>query len=145
MLGRPPSRRAALLLILGIHAIVIPVVIYTFYAGSRPPVVAVSSDRLSVGGGIFYGADVPFSDIQEVSLQDTIPRVLRKTNGFNAGDTLRGNFALEVLGNGRIFINRGVPPYVVVKTKDSYVIVNFKSPQQTRELYEELRRHVAAR
>ncbi|HTL03185.1 MAG TPA: hypothetical protein VL243_13195, partial [Vicinamibacterales bacterium] len=86
-----------------------------------------------------------FTTIREVSLQDQIPRVVRKRNGFNAGNTLRGYFTLDVLGDGKIFINRDVPPYVVVKTSDSFVIVNFKNPQQTRALAEELRRHLAAR
>jgi len=145
VLGKPPSRRTAVLLILGIHAVVVPVVVWVFYAGSKPPVVTFSSVGFSISGGGLYRADAPFADIREVLLQDTIPRVVRKRNGFNAGDTLRGNFTLEVLGNGKIFINRGIPPYVVLRTPDSYVIINFKDPQQTRALYEEFRRHVPGR
>jgi len=144
VLGKPPSRRTAVLLILAINAIVIPVVVWTFYAGSQPPRVTVSSEGFVVRGG-FSQAAVQFTTIREVSLQDQIPRVVRKRNGFNAGNTLRGYFTLDVLGDGKIFINRDVPPYVVVKTSDSFVIVNFKNPQQTRALAEELRRHLAAR
>ncbi len=139
------AKRTALLLILGINAVVLPIILWTFYAGTQPPRVTVSSAGLSVRGGGLYSADVPMRDIQEVSLQDTIPRVVRKTNGFNAGNTLRGNFRLDVLGDGKIFINRGVPPYVVVKTPDSFVIVNFTEPERTRALYAELRRYVAAK
>lgn len=143
--GMPPpkSRRTAPLLILGLNAVVLPVILWSFYAGTQPPTVTVSPTAFSVRGGGFYSADVPISSIQEISLQDTIPRVVRKRNGFNAGNTLRGNFRLDVLGNGQIFINRGVPPYVVVKTPDSFVIVNFNDPQRTRALYAELRRYVA--
>jgi hypothetical protein len=145
--GMPPpkARRTALLLILGINAVVLPVVLWSFYAGTQPPTVTVSPTTLAIRGGGLYSADVPVRDIQEVSLQDTIPRVVRKRNGFNAGNTLRGNFTLDVLGNGQIFINRGVPPYVVVKTPDSFVIVNFSDPQRTRALYAELRGYVPAK
>jgi hypothetical protein len=139
------SRRTALLVILGINAVVVPVICWSFYAGMQPPSVTVSPAGFSVHGGGLYSADVPIRDIQEISLQDTIPRVVRKTSGFNAGNTLRGNFRLDVLGHGKLFINRGVPPYVVVKTPDSFVIVNFDDPERTRALYADLRRYVGSK
>jgi hypothetical protein len=136
-----PSPRSSVLLAVGIAAVTIAFAGWVFTTGSKPPDVSVSPTGFTVHGGGLYTADVPFSSVQEISLQDTIPRVIRKRNGFNAGNTLRGSFTLDVLGDGRIFINLGVPPYVVVKTADSYVIMNFKNPQQTRTLYEELRRY----
>jgi hypothetical protein len=139
----PKAGRYALFLILAINAVVLPVILWSFYAGTRPPIATVSSSGFSVSGGGFYTANVPFRDIQEVSLQDTIPPVVRKTSGFNAGTALRGNFTLDVLGDGKLFINRGMPPYIVVKTSASFVIVNFKDPLRTQALYAELRRYVA--
>src|SRR5207302_7105101 len=117
------------------------IVLGLLYLGTRPPSVTVTPDMFTVRGGGFYSAEIPLRDILEVSLQDSIPRVVGKTNGFNAGNTLRGNFRLEVLGNGQIFINRGIPPYVVVKTPDSFVIVNFTDPEKTRAIYAELMKH----
>jgi hypothetical protein len=143
VLGPPPRTRTALLLVLGVSAVVLPVILWSFYAGTQPPKVTVSPAALSIRGGGLYSADVPIRDIQELSLQDTIPRVGRKRNGFNAGDTLRGNFTLDVLGDGQIFVTYGTAPYVVMKTRDSFVIVNFSDPQRTRALYAELRRYVA--
>jgi len=121
------------------------IVLGLLYVGTRPPSVTVRPDMFTVRGGGFYSVEIPMRDILEVSLQDSIPRVVRKTNGFDAGNTLRGNFRLEVLGNGQIFINRGIPPYVVVRTPASFVIVNFTDPERTRELYAALRRQGAGR
>ena len=121
------------------------IVLGLLYVGTRPPSVTITPDMFTVRGGGFYSAEIPTRDILEVSLQDSIPRVVLKTNGFNAGNTLRGNFRLEVLGNGQIFINRGIPPYVVVRTPASFVIVNFTDPERTRALYAALRRQGTGR
>jgi hypothetical protein len=141
VLARPPSRRALILVILGINALIIPVVLWSVYIGAQPPSVEVSPAMFSVRSG-FYSANVPIASIREISLQDTIPRVTLRTNGLAAGAVLRGNFRLEVLGAGKLFINRGAPPYIVVKTMDSFVIVNFVDTQRTRAVYDELRRYV---
>ena len=87
------------------------IVLGLLYVGTRPPSITVRADMFTVRGGGFYSVEIPMRDILEVSLQDSIPRVMTKTNGFSAGNTLRGNFRLEVLGNGQIFINRGIPQH----------------------------------
>ena len=51
-----------------------------------------------------------------------------------------GTSGSEEWGSGQLYINRGVQPYVVVRTRQSFVIVNFKEPERTRGLYESLRR-----
>jgi hypothetical protein len=137
--GTAAARRLSAIIGFGALAVA-AIVLGQLYVGMRPPVVDISPVRLSVRGG-FYGADIAMTDIGEVSLQDTIPRIVRKIGGFHAGNTLRGRFTLEVLGPGDVFINRGVPPYVVIKTAQSFLIVNFNDPQRTRALYTELRRY----
>jgi len=134
-------RRVGVIVGLGVLAIT-TFVLGMFYVGLQPPVIRISPALLSVHDGLYH-ADVPMSEILEVSLQDTIPRVVRKTNGFDAGNTLRGDFRLEVLGQSRLFINRDVQPYVVIKTRGGFLIVNFKDPQRTRALYDEVMRYKA--
>jgi hypothetical protein len=138
------GRRLAALVGFGSVAIAMAV-LGVLYAGMQPPSVNISASGLAIRGGAFYAVDMPMTDIVELSLQDTIPGVTRKINGFNAGNTLRGHFQLQVLGDGQLFINRGVAPYLVVKTRDSFVIVNFKDPQRTRDLYASLKQRLQAR
>ena len=130
----------------GIFGVTVAVIVLgLLYVGLQQPRVDVSPEAFSVSGGGFYRVHIPIGDIVEVSLQDTIPRVVRKTNGFNAGTTLRGHFRLEVLGDGQMFVNYGVPPYVVIKTRESFVIVNFEDPERTRALYASLKQYAGAR
>ena len=122
-----------------IAVVVVGWVTWTFYVNLQPPASVITSDGFAVSSG-WYRREIPGSDITSVELVDDLPRILRRTNGFATGGTLRGNFRLEEWGSGQLYINRGVPPYVVVRTRQSFVIVNFKEPERTRGLYESLRR-----
>jgi hypothetical protein len=96
-----------------------------------------TSDALEVSGGM-YSNTVLYSAIRSATLDDMIPRIRLKTNGFAVANTLRGSFNLEGWGNGRLYINRDVPPFVVIRTGNTFVAVNFKEPQRTRDLYADL-------
>ena len=138
------SRRTALAAAIGISVILVPLLIGAiFYVQLKPPTVSVTRDSFVVRCALYH-EEIPIGDIAEVSLETTIPHVLRRTNGFAAAQTLRGHFTLEGLGNGELFITR-TPPYVVVRTPGSFVIVNFEDPERTRDLYEDLRLYVTAR
>jgi hypothetical protein len=110
-----------------------------FYFQIRPPRVAVTSTGLDIETP-FYGASVPAADIVAVSLQTRLPRVLRKTNGFGGAGTLRGWFRLEELGEGRLYVDEGLAPYVLVRLRQGFVIVNFREPERTRALFDEMAR-----
>jgi hypothetical protein len=110
-----------------------------FWLQMRPPTVTVTRERLVVRS-LAYGADVAATDIAGISLESTLPPVLLRTNGFAARDTLRGRFRLEGWGDGRLFVEAGHPPYVLVRLRDGFLFVNFEEPERTRALYEEMAR-----
>ena len=82
----------------------------------------------------------PASDVTGISLLPTLPRVLLKTNGFGGGASLRGHFRVEGLGDGRLYVEKGFAPYVLVRLREGFVVVSFREPGRTRALYEELAR-----
>ena len=130
-------RNRARLMVGSIVLFVVAWIGWSLYAYSQPPSVGISSFRFSVGAGL-HGADVALADIESVALVDELPRILRRTNGFSSGGLLRGNFTLDRWGRGKLFINRDSPPYLVVRTRDSFVVVNFEDAAGTRELYGQL-------
>lgn len=110
----------------------------TFYFGFQPPTVRVEADALFVRNGV-YNTTIPLTSIRSATLETVLPRIGIKTNGFGAGDTLRGNFHLDDWGVTRLYINRDSPPFLVIRTLDNqYIVVNFKDPERTRMLYSEL-------
>ena len=130
-------RRRIRLITALVVAITAALILGQMYVYSQPPSVRLTDETFSTSLG-FYGAEMRLADVQGVELADTLPRIQTRTNGYSAGGLLRGNFRLEQWGNGKLFINRNVPPYVVVRTRDTFVVVNFADPTQTRDLYEKL-------
>lgn len=118
--------------------VVIGLLIFTMLIyGVREPKVEFTADRIIISG--MYGSSINKEDINDISLEDTIPKVLRKTNGFDFGYILRGNFALAEVGRAKIYIHENKPPYIVIKTEKIYYVVNYKDANKTIELYNKLK------
>ena len=109
----------------------------TFYFQTRDPQVTLGVGRLSVRTP-FYGQDYALAEITAVSLEPRLPRVLARTNGFAGGGLLRGWFLVDGLGKGKLFVDAGCAPFVLVRLREGFVIVGFSSPEKTRALYESL-------
>jgi hypothetical protein len=107
------------------------------YVHSRAPTVELTDRTFAVRVAL-YGTAMPFAEIEHVELVDALPAIQRRTNGYAAGGLLRGHFRLAQWGNGQLFINRDVPPYLVVRSRDTFVVVNFEDPARTRQVYERL-------
>jgi hypothetical protein len=110
-----------------------------FWFQLRAPTVTVSADGFEVES-LFYGKEFAIAEITAVSLETRLPRVLGRTNGFSGAGTLRGNFRVEGLGQGRLFVDVGFAPYVLVRLQKGFVIVNFREPERARALYDEMAR-----
>ena len=110
-----------------------------FWSQIRPPKVSVAPDGFEVET-LFYGASFAATDITSVSLEARLPRVLLKTNGFGGAGTLRGHFRLEELGDGRLYVEQGYAPFVLVRLREGYVVVNFRDPEKTQALYQQMAR-----
>ncbi len=115
---------------------------WTIYSGFQPPDVQVSDEAISIRNGL-YRSVVPYDAIRSVELESGLPRIGLKTNGFAARNLLRGNFRVYEWGPSRLYINADVPPFVVIQTGDTHVVVNFADPERTRRLYADLRTHMA--
>jgi hypothetical protein len=110
-----------------------------FYLQTQPPEVSVTSEQVSVRSP-FYGQDYPLAEITDVSLQSGLPRILLRTNGFAASGLLRGWFRLEGLGEGKLFVDLGSSPFLVLRLRRGFVIINFSEPEKTQALYVEIER-----
>jgi hypothetical protein len=130
-------RRRLRLITAAIVALTVALILGQVYVHSQPPSVQITGETFSTGSG-FYGVEIPLSEIQRVELVDTLPRIQSRTNGFAAGGLLRGNFRLDEWGSGRLFINRHSPPFVVARMRETFVVVNFADPAETRDLYNRL-------
>jgi hypothetical protein len=110
-----------------------------FWAQMRPPRVRVSTQGFEVDT-LLYGAAFPASEIESFSLEPRLPRIRMRTNGFAGAGTLRGWFRLDELGEGRLYVEQGMAPYLLIRLKQGYVVVNYRASERTRALFEEMAR-----
>lgn len=111
---------------------------------ARPPVVTLSSRTLTIDN-LFYGQSYPVTDISKVELLPALPPIRLRTNGYAAGGTLRGWFTLDGLGHGKLFVEAGHPPFVVVLLHEGFVVINYADPVDTERLFAALRSVVEQR
>jgi hypothetical protein len=95
--------------------------------------------------GLFYGEAYSMRQITDISLEQRLPLILARTNGFALAGTLRGYFKVEGLGEAKLFVERAAPPYILIRTRDRFVIIDFQQPDRTRALYAELTEHWSGR
>lgn len=139
-LAQAPARpRRWLWAVLGVVVLSLGAVLYGMVSHQRPPDVSVSPSEIAISSG-WYSARIPRAAITGLSLESTMPRVIGRPNGFAMGSALRGHFVLENLGRGRLFVDLGAPPYILIHTADSYTVINLQDARRTRALFEELRR-----
>ena len=128
-------------MVIAVPLIIAPVfalVAMMIYAGMRPPEVHVTAGSFTVSNGM-YSNTIPIKGIRSASLDEQLPRVRGKTNGFAVGETLRGSFSVDSWGSARLYVNLNHPPFIVIRSDDGFVAVNFANPHQTRDMYTQLR------
>jgi hypothetical protein len=137
----PPPKRSRWLpygiaaLVLGGAALaLVPVVMQM-----KPPVVTVRADGFDVKS-LFYGQGYRAEDITSLELMPRLPVIEARTNGFSGGGLLRGRFRVRGLGDGKLFVDTGNPPYVLVRLREGYVILGLDDAGKTVALYEEMGR-----
>jgi hypothetical protein len=112
---------------------------WIFWSQMQPPTVTVGAAGFEVDT-LFYGRSVPATDIVGIVLEKDLPRVLWRTSGFAGAGTRRGRFEVEGLGEGHLYVEDGFPPYLVVRLRQGFVIVNFREPERTAALFEAMAR-----
>jgi hypothetical protein len=132
------SRRGLIvvLIVSGLFALSLPAL---FHFQSKPAVVSVGPDTFVVQN-LFYGDTYSYRDVTSITLEPSLPRILQRTNGYALGGTLRGWFEGEGLGKGKLFLEAGSPPFILVRLREGFLIIGYADPQQTQRLYRDLQR-----
>ncbi|MCU0456646.1 MAG: hypothetical protein MUE74_10120 [Bacteroidales bacterium] len=111
--------------------IVLPIVLIVL--GSRETKVSFSQSEMKLTG--VYGLNIAFSDIISADTMQSLPSIKSRTNGYAAGNTLKGHFRLQDQSKVMLFVKKGIPPYIRLKTSETTVWLNFDSPGKTREVF----------
>ncbi|GAB6171318.1 hypothetical protein JCM15765_07960 [Paradesulfitobacterium aromaticivorans] len=129
--------RKAVLIAVSLSSVIFVIIISLLIWGSREQSVIVSAENIKVTG--MYGTQIPLNEIKDVSLKEGIPKVLRKTNGLDNGNILKGNFETLEYGRVKLFLNLKQNKCVLIYTRGGqYYLLNFAEEQRTKDLYQNI-------
>lgn len=97
----------------------------------------VENDRMELISGFYY-TDIPFADIEKVSMVPKIPE-LERINGFSAWEIEKGVFrdTVNKVENIRIYIDDLKQEKIRLDKKDSSIVyLNFSDSLRTRVFFE---------
>jgi hypothetical protein len=114
-------------------------VIGLIYYGTISPKITLSERSIKISG--IYGQNINIADIKNVELVNNIPEIILKTNGFNFGETLKGNFKLKDYGNCKLFLKSKDGPFLmIIDNKGERILINYENRTDTEQQFEELKK-----
>lgn len=98
--------------VLGILGVIITLLgIYTDQGNA----LILEEEQLVITG--LYGEEIPYTDIDEVVLLDSLPAVKIRVNGSAVGGKLAGHFTLKDGRSVKLFVDRADTQFLSIKTK----------------------------
>jgi hypothetical protein len=128
------AAKVAVVIALGLFVAIVGGLAAIFYFEERPPEVTVTTEGIVIES-LMYGERLRWSEVEDAALVDRLPRIGARTNGYALGGTLRGHFRLAEWGRGKLFIEYSTPPYIVLFSASSYVVVNCEDAEETEQLF----------
>lgn len=92
-----------------------------------------------------YAMNIPLSDIDTVLLIEKLPSIKLRTNGISTRKVDIGNFKMSDGNKCRLYINKDVPLFVVIKRQKAndksqklLIFINKTTIEETKVLYDEI-------
>lgn len=110
------------------------------FSGKRETEISVSNELVSIKG--IYPMNIRYSDILNIDTISVLPAIRWRTNGFEMGKTLKGNFRLSDRTKVKLYVTKGTPPFIRLKTTMYTIYINYPQADRTRRLYNMLKTHL---
>jgi hypothetical protein len=118
---------------LGAATIFIAGLLYLSYI---PALIDLEEEYIDIKG--LYGRKIYYSEIDTVTLEESIPKIVRRTNGSSIGDIRKGRFSLENRENVLLFLEKEGPDYLIIEYSRGKVIINNKDNLKTIKLFQDI-------
>lgn len=106
------------------------------FAGSAN--IEFEEDKIRLSGFLVPGYTLEQKEILSVDYEKELD-LGRRTNGNGSVRIQAGQFRNKRFGNYRLYSYNACREYVVIDTEDKTIVVNDKTPERTKELYEKLK------
>jgi len=99
------------------------------YLSTQTPKFKISDHQMTISG--LYGIEVK---IESIEIIDSIPQIIKRTDGLAFGEVFKGNFDLKGFGISKLYLESLEPPFIYLKTKSGIIIINAETDNKTLEL-----------
>lgn len=130
------STHSGYIILSAIILIAIALPIFLITSGGKDTGLEFSNASFKIKG--MYGIAVDYSEIIKIDTISSLPRIRTRTNGYAFGNTLKGNFKLYDQTKVKLFVEKGKPPYILIKTYGTDLYINFKDPGMTIDTYKKI-------
>jgi hypothetical protein len=127
------KRKRGARVLLGILVVILVIVGGMLIYGSIEQGVDVGTDRIEIGG--LCGTTIDMNGVSGIFIIKELPKIQSKNSGFDFANVLKGNFRLQGIGEGKLYVNTSAPPFIEMKYDGSFVIMNFKDSTTTYKIY----------
>ena len=133
-----PQSKKEMTIAATIMALSLFLVVGLFIGGKMENKITLDENNLTIGG--MYGFTIAKGEIDTVYMAqlNELPKIEMRTNGYNDGQILKGNFRLTDWGGCKLFIHDTKAPVIVIKREGKYTILNLYDTEATKKLYDEL-------
>ncbi len=125
--GKPKSMNTMAIIVLGATLVF---VLGLLGMGFKEDTLTIKSDSLEISGS--YGEDIPFNDIESISLTNELPNITMRTNGFSLGEIKKGYYKSSE-GKVKLVLNSQNKPFLKIKKKEGFPIF-FTGKSQSAEI-----------
>ncbi|HEX3029806.1 MAG TPA: hypothetical protein VHT34_11000 [Clostridia bacterium] len=108
----------------------------------KPAKFTLENDVLKISGK--YGLNINMSEVTDVTISNTIPKILNKIKGSTFGSMHKGEYNMrEIKGKSALlFLDAGKYPFIFMEYGDKTVVINCEEGEKTQELYVNLRKEL---
>jgi|WetSurMetagenome_2_1015567.scaffolds.fasta_scaffold67705_2 hypothetical protein len=115
-------------------ALIFPAIL--ILSGSQDTKLIYTDSSFEIKG--LYGMTMDYSRINQIDTLNTLPGIKTRTNGYAFGKSLRGNFKLSDQTKVKLFIKKESIPFIMIRTNDAILYLNFRDPQMTINTYKKI-------
>jgi hypothetical protein len=117
-----------------IFGLILPAVL--IISGSRETKLEYYDSYFKING--IYGTSINYSEIIRIDTLNSLPRIKIKTNGYAFGKVLKGHFRLYDQSRVKLYIKKGIPPYLHIVTRDEDIYLNLNMSESTIEAFQRI-------
>ncbi|URZ08008.1 putative ABC transporter permease subunit [Clostridium felsineum] len=123
-----------------VFAVIIISIVFIFTSISTKVHVTISKANFEIKAG-FIDKSYSIKKVTNIYLKDTLPET-HKIFGDDVFGVKRGEFYVEGLGKGMLFLQKSKGPFIYVIVNRSFVIINSKNVDDTKKIYRQLLKKV---